>query len=82
MTSMWTALSDRDYFGDFAYGDYEQEEEYHCSDCGAGELEACEEWCARNAAAEEPPPTDCVQDDALYLGAKQPSCCDNSTAAA
>jgi len=74
---MWTAVSDRDY-----YGDDEPEPEEHCSHCGAGELEACEEWCARNAPAEEPAPTDCVQDDPLYLSVKEPLCCDARMAVA
>lgn len=41
MMSMWTAPSDRDYYGE---GPYEEEAE-RCASCGSVETQACEEWC-------------------------------------
>jgi hypothetical protein len=52
MWSMWTAPSDRDYYGTC---DPEPEEE-RCYGCGSGELEACEEWCETQQPAAEPAP--------------------------
>jgi len=50
MWSMWNAPSDRDYYEQFS----PPEEEERCFSCGAGELQACEEWCETNRPAEEP----------------------------
>jgi hypothetical protein len=52
MYSMWNAPSDRDYYEQYA----EPEAEERCFDCGAGELQACEERCMTNQSAEEPQP--------------------------
>jgi hypothetical protein len=58
MRSMWTALSDLDYYG---VGQEDLEPEA-CDICGAHEHEACEEWCPTNLAAEEPEDLECPID--------------------
>lgn len=41
MRDMWTALSDRDY-----YGEEPEPEPERCMGCGALDGQACEEWCS------------------------------------
>lgn len=64
MQSMWTAVSDRDYYG---YNEELEEPEF-CVDCGAREPETCERWCSSRALAGEPVPTDATDpDDGVHV---------------
>ena len=63
MWSMWNAPSDRDYYG----YDEEPEPDDRCFDCGASDVQPCEEHCMTNRAAEEP----AVTDEAEQIAAKE-----------
>lgn len=60
MWSMWNAPSDRDYYNAYGWDEDDRPEPEHCSHCGAGGDQACEEWCYTNVAAPEPAVPPCL----------------------